>query len=70
MWILNDLYIRDEEHDPDKQALKQPSRVYAGGAKSRRLEQPTVSKRQKNLVKRQGAGKHSFKSKARHKRRK
>lgn len=62
---------RDEgDANPEAAALKRPSKVYAGGAKTQRFEKPTVSKRQKNLAKRHGTGKHAFKSKARHKRRK
>lgn len=62
---------RDEDDaNPEAAALKRPSKVYAGGAKSQRFEKPTISKRQKNLAKRHGTGKHAFKSKARHKRRK
>lgn len=63
---------REEGEAPDAEALalKRPSNVYSGGAKSQRIEAPSVSKRQKNQIKRGGAGKHSFKSKAKHKRRK
>lgn len=48
------------------------SRVYAGGAKSGALKIPNtkLNKRELARAKRGGRGKHSFKSKARHKRRK
>lgn len=59
-----------EAPEPEAVTLKRPSSVYAGGAKSQRIEAPSVSNRQKNQIKRGGAGKHSFKSKAKHKRRK
>ncbi len=45
------------------------SRVYAGGAKSGRVDQKKISKKQKNLMKRGGKGKHAFKGKRKFKRR-
>ena len=52
--------------------LAAPSRVYGGGARSKRKSDTKVSaasKREKNLLRRGGAGHHGFKSKQRHKRR-
>ena len=52
--------------------LAAPSRVYGGGARSKRKAEPkasAASKREKNLLRRGGAGRHAFKSKQRHKRR-
>ena len=46
------------------------SKVYAGGKKSSRFKPPgSLSKQEKNKVKRHGKGARSFKSKAKHKRR-
>lgn len=50
--------------------LAAPSTVYGGGAKSgKNTPKPTMSKQEKNSLKRGGAGRHAFKSKTRHKRR-
>ena len=51
--------------------LAAPSRVYGGGALSKRKAAPgkAASTREKNLLRRGGAGRHAFKSKQRHKRR-
>ena len=51
--------------------LAAPSKVYGGGARSKRKAAPgkTASTRDKNLLRRGGAGRHAFKSKQRHKRR-
>ena len=53
---------------PGEEAARK-SRVYAGGAKSGRVEQKLISKKQKNLMKRGGKGKHAFKGKSKFKRR-
>ncbi len=52
--------------------LAAPSRVYGGGARSKRktdTKGSAASKREKNLLRRGGTGRHAFKSKQRHKRR-
>lgn len=50
--------------------LAAPSTVYGGGAKSgKNRPKETMSKQEKNSLKRGGAGRHAFKSKTRHKRR-